>query len=51
MNDPIVKEIRDIRDRHSAKFDYDIENISLDYQKKHEEFIKKLERVKVKSKM
>ena len=46
MNDPIVNEVRKIRDAHSEKFDYDISKIVLDYQKKHDEYKKRLERLR-----
>ena len=43
MNDPIVNEVRKIRDAHSKKFDYDISKIVLDFQKTHEGYKKRLE--------
>jgi hypothetical protein len=43
MNDPIVNEVRKIRDAHSEKFGYDISKIVLDYQKKHDGYKKRLE--------
>jgi hypothetical protein len=36
MNDPIVEEIRKIRDAHAKKFNYDLEAIFADIQKQQE---------------
>ena len=45
MNDPIVAEVRKSRDNHSKQFNYDILRISLEYQKKHEEYKQLLESI------
>ncbi len=34
MKDPIVEEIRKIRDKHSKKFNYDLHAICEDFRKK-----------------
>ena len=46
MTDPIVDEVRKVRDAHSKKFDYDISRIVSDYQKKHSEYKLRLERLR-----
>jgi len=43
MTDPIVDEVRKVRDEHSKKFDYDISRIVSDYQKNHSEYKLRLE--------
>jgi len=45
MYDPIVAEVRKIRDAHSKKFNYDVRAIAEDYQKKHEANIQLLEKI------
>ncbi len=35
-NDPIISEVRDIRDRHAAKFNYDLKEIFRDIQAKQQ---------------
>ena len=45
MKDPIVEEIRKIRNAHSKKFNYDLHAICEDYRKKN----KKLKTLKDKS--
>ena len=45
MNDPIVAEVRKIRDTHSKKFNYDVVKIALEYQEKHEEYKQLLENI------
>ncbi|RLA07354.1 MAG: hypothetical protein DRQ51_06265 [Gammaproteobacteria bacterium] len=42
MFDPIVQEIREIRNSHAKKFDYDLSKIVADYQKKHKSYVEKL---------
>jgi len=34
INDPIVAEVREVRDRHAAKFDYDLDAIFRDLKEK-----------------
>ncbi len=36
-NDEIVEEVRETRDKHAAKFDYDISAICADIRRKQEE--------------
>lgn len=36
-NDEIVEEVREIRDKHAAKFDYDISAICADIRRKQKE--------------
>jgi len=37
MNDPIVDEVRKVRDAHAAKFNYDLHAIFLDIKKREKE--------------
>ena len=37
MNDPIVDEVRRVRDAHAAKFNYDLHAIFLDIKKREKE--------------
>ena len=37
VEDPIVKEVREIRDRHAARFGYDLRKIFDDLKKKEKE--------------
>ena len=37
MNDPIVDEVRRIRDAHAARFNYDLRAIFLDIKKREKE--------------
>ena len=37
MNDPIVEEVRKIRDEHAARFNYDIDAIFEDLKKREKE--------------
>lgn len=37
MNDPIVEEIRKVREAHAAKFNYDLEAIAADFQQRERE--------------
>ena len=37
MNDPIVDEVRRVRDAHTARFKYDLEAIFLDIKKREKE--------------
>ncbi len=46
MNDPIVAEVRRIRDAHSKKFNYNLKAIAEDYKKKHDENMKLLKQIK-----
>lgn len=46
MNDPIVAEVRSIRDAHSKKFKYDVRAIAEDYKKKHKDNILLLKEIK-----
>ena len=39
MNDPIVAEVRRLRDAHAKQFGYDIERICADYRQKHEHYV------------
>lgn len=44
MDDPIVDEIRKIRDAHAARFNYDLEAIYRDIKEREKEWEKKLGR-------
>ncbi|HVA49937.1 MAG TPA: hypothetical protein VNH11_26460 [Pirellulales bacterium] len=44
MNDPIVDEIRKIRDAHAARFDYDLDAIYRDIKEREKEWEEKLGR-------
>ena len=46
MYDPIVEEVRKIRDAHSKKFNYDVRAIAEDFQKKHKANILLLKEIK-----
>ena len=37
MNDPIVDEVRRVRDAHAARFNYDLDAIFLDIKKREKE--------------
>lgn len=37
MNDPIVEEIRKIRDEHAARFNYDVDAIFDDFERNQKE--------------
>ena len=39
MYDPIVDEVRQYRDEHARRFDYNIEAICNDYKKKHSKYL------------
>lgn len=49
MNDPIVSEVRKFRDAHSKRFNYDVSEIVSDFQKKHYDYKKRLERLRTQS--
>ena len=38
QKDPIVEEIRDIREAHAAKFNYDLKAICADLKKKEKDY-------------
>lgn len=42
MTDPIVEEVRKIRDEHARKFDYDLNRICEDFRKHRAEHLAKL---------
>jgi len=44
MFDPIVNEVRQIRDEHARKFNYDIDAICNDYKQKHSKYLNILAR-------
>ena len=46
MYDPIVSEVRKIRDAHSKKFNYNVSEIFKDYDNRHDEIINKLKNIK-----
>ena len=46
MYDPIVAEVRKVRNAHSKKFNYDIKAISEDYDSRHKEIMARLEKIK-----
>ena len=46
MYDPIVSEVRKIRDAHSKKFNYNVDAIFKDYDNRHDEIMNRLENVK-----
>ena len=46
MHDPIVAEIRKIRDAHSKKFNYDVNAIFEDYDNRHDEIMSRLKNIK-----
>ncbi len=42
MNDPIVNEVRQYRDKHAEKFNYDLNAICNNYRQKHKIFLNRL---------
>ncbi len=46
MYDPIVAEVRKIRNAHSKKFNYDVRAIFEDYDNRHNEMIDRLKEIK-----
>ncbi len=46
MNNPILNEIREMRNEHAKQFNYDVEALSLDYDKKHDEIMQLFEKTK-----
>ncbi|MBW1650892.1 MAG: hypothetical protein JRJ44_09530 [Deltaproteobacteria bacterium] len=46
MNDPIINEIRKLRDEHAKLFNYDVEKICEDYEKKHGFYLELLAGIK-----
>ena len=46
MNDPIIEEIRRIRDEHSRLFDYDLDAICEDYKLRQNDIKNRLVRLK-----
>ena len=48
MNDPIIDEIRKIRDNHAISFDYDLDAICSDYKAKHQKYVQMLAEIKKK---
>ena len=46
MYDPIVAEVRKIRDAHSKKFNYDLDAIVADYQTRSVEIRQRLTKIK-----
>ena len=46
MYDPIVAEVRKIRDAHSKKFNYDVNAIFEDYDNRHDEIMSRLKNIK-----
>ena len=46
MYDPIVAEVRKIRDAHSKKFNYDLDAIVADYQTRSVEIRQRLKKIK-----
>ena len=46
MYDPIVEEVRKVRNAHSKKFNYNVRAIAEDFQKKHEANILLLKEIK-----
>jgi len=45
MNDPIIEEVRRIRDEHSRRFDYSLDAICEDYKKRQASIGKRLVRL------
>ncbi len=50
MYDPIVAEVRKIRNAHSKKFNYNVRAIFEDYDNKHNEIMDRLKKIKNNSK-
>jgi len=43
MNDPIVEEVRRVRDEHARKYNYDLQAICDDFRSRHKQFVELLE--------
>ncbi len=50
MKDPIIEEVRRIRDEHSKQFDYDLDKICEDYKSSQKKLKDRLVRLGPKSK-
>ena len=46
MKDPIIEEIRKVRDKHAKKFNYDLNAICDDFNSKHDEYVNLLSNLK-----
>lgn len=42
IEDPIVKEVREVRERHAARFNYDLKKITEDLKRQEEQSGKKI---------
>ena len=46
MNDPIVEEVRRIRNEHAKSFNYDLDAICNDFKSKHKVYVERLANIK-----
>jgi len=46
MNNPILKEVRALRNEHAKQFNYDVIALSLDYDKRNDEIMHRFEKIK-----
>ena len=46
MNNPILNEVRALRNEHAKQFNYDVIALSLDYDKRHDEIMQRFEKIK-----
>ena len=46
MNNPILNEVRALRNEHAEQFNYDVIALSLDYDKRHDQIMQRFEKIK-----
>jgi 7-cyano-7-deazaguanine synthase in queuosine biosynthesis len=46
MNNPILNEVRVLRNEHAKQFNYDVIALSLDYDKRHDEIMQRFNKIK-----
>ena len=46
MNNPILNEIRELRNEHAKQFNYDVMALSLYYDKRHNQTMQDFEKIK-----
>ena len=46
MNNPILNEVRALRNEHAKQFNYDVIALSLDYDKRHDKIMQRFEKIK-----
>ncbi len=46
MNNPILNEVRALRNEHAKQFNYNVNALSLDYKKRHDEIMGRFVKIK-----